>query len=444
MEDNCFSKHRIKSCWIFSSRSDRRPARRFFETISSISNYSFTLLEVVIVVGIVIVLAGAAVLVLNPVEYIRQGRDTARQADLDSLQTLVAEVKYEGKRITTLGSPNMVYVSLADSTSTCANLSLPSLAAGWSYSCVTEANLRNIDGTGWLPVNVSEKKAFGTLPIDPTNDEDYYYAYALGTGGNYALTALFESEKKLKDVAAGDEGADDARYEVGVGSNIWNQASGLVGYWPLDEGSGGYAYDESGNDNLGTLVNGPSWVTSENCRIKKCLSFDGSNDYVSVTDAITSESSGGLTISLWFKGDVWAGFPVGYANFFDRYYTPGTGDKIMIKKYGTQYSGDRKLKFRMTLGSNDYIVSSNSILTDTNWHHIAGTWDGTTMRMYLDGNPQSQTTVTAESTYSSNRPVGIGRANDSSEYFDGSIDETRFYARSLSEAEIQALYKVGR
>ena len=66
------------------------------------------------------------------------------------------------------------------------------------------------------------------------------------------------------------------------------------------------------------------------------------------------------------------------------------------------------------------------------------------MRMYLDGNPQSQTTVTAESTYSSNRPVGIGRANDSSEYFDGSIDETRFYARSLSEAEIQALYKVGR
>src|SRR3989338_9287108 len=57
---------------------------------------------------------------------------------------------------------------------------------------------------------------------------------------------------------------------------------GLVGYWSMNEGTGSYAGDASGNKNTGTLTGGPTWVDGKR---GKALSFDGSNDYVSVADA---------------------------------------------------------------------------------------------------------------------------------------------------------------
>src|SRR3990167_6079208 len=74
------------------------------------------------------------------------------------------------------------------------------------------------------------------------------------------------------------------------------QTSGLVGYWTFDEGSGATAADSSGNNNTGTLVNGPSWTTG---KIGQALSFDGVDDLVTASGISNTPSA--FTLSAWIK-----------------------------------------------------------------------------------------------------------------------------------------------
>jgi len=73
--------------------------------------------------------------------------------------------------------------------------------------------------------------------------------------------------------------------------------SGLVGSWSLNEGSGTFAADSSGNGNHATLVNGAGWMTGKQ---GSAASMDGVNDYMSVPSSSSLNSpKGGLTVALW-------------------------------------------------------------------------------------------------------------------------------------------------
>jgi hypothetical protein len=74
---------------------------------------------------------------------------------------------------------------------------------------------------------------------------------------------------------------------------------GPVGHWTFDEGYGTTAYDESGQGNDGTIT-GALWQDESMCVSGKCLYFDGSNDYVNVTDASTLNITEG-TVAAWVK-----------------------------------------------------------------------------------------------------------------------------------------------
>src|SRR3989338_1965645 len=78
-----------------------------------------------------------------------------------------------------------------------------------------------------------------------------------------------------------------------LGSPAQAQTSGLVGYWTFDEGAGTTANDSSGNNNTGTLTNGPTWTTG---KIGQALNFDGSDDYVKIPGTATLMSN--FSVSL--------------------------------------------------------------------------------------------------------------------------------------------------
>ncbi len=95
------------------------------------SGKGFTLIELLIVIGILAILATVVILVINPTELIKQARDSNRLSDLGILNKalLIAQTQ----SISFFGTSSIVYVSISDSTSTCANLGLPSLPSACSY-----------------------------------------------------------------------------------------------------------------------------------------------------------------------------------------------------------------------------------------------------------------------------------------------------------------------
>jgi len=183
----------------------------------------FTLLELLITMGILAVLASTVVLVFNPVEYLRQSRDTRRIGDLDAISKAIDLYTVNKPAITELGTASVVYLSLPDTSFTCGSYALPPLPSPWQYRCATSANLQKVDGTGWLPVNFSSifsGAPLATLPIDPVNDNvnAQYYMF-IASGRKYELSSIMESIRYMSggyaDKTSTDNGDDPARYEMG-------------------------------------------------------------------------------------------------------------------------------------------------------------------------------------------------------------------------------------
>ncbi len=207
--------------------------------------------------------------------------------------------------------------------------------------------------------------------------------------------------------------------------------SGLVGWWKLDEGSGTSAGDSSGQGNTGTLTNGPSWVTGKR---GGALSFDGTDDWVDFGDPAVLHPSV-LTLSAW------AIVPPGsdYSVIIDRAKSLWTSYMLNIN------SG----KAEVSIGYVDAppyagsVVSSGSV-DDGAWHHLAGTYDGSNIRVYVDGVLQGTTAFSQPILYSGSsaaETVRLGQhVGEALSYFQGSIDDARIYNRALTAQEINAIY----
>jgi prepilin-type N-terminal cleavage/methylation domain-containing protein len=167
--------------------------------MKDIKRLGFTLVELLIVIGILGVIASVLVIVLNPAETLRETRDTDRVSSLNSLNRAI--LFYETNIAIAGGTPDLgqeetVYLSLPDTESDCSTYdTLPDLDPGWSYACVEEATLFAIDGTGWIPIDFTQTtSSISFLPIDPINTlaGGLYYTYVQGS---WEISAVLESQK---------------------------------------------------------------------------------------------------------------------------------------------------------------------------------------------------------------------------------------------------------
>lgn len=165
----------------------------------------FTLVELLVVIAIVAILAAVVVLIINPLELTRRGRDAARLSDLSNLQ-------------------NAINVAVQEATDSgqailCKDLTYPCTAASYPVG----VNTRLPAGTGWVKVNLSSSKSVSvpTLPVDPTNDATYHYAYCANNDA-WEIDATLESDQQKPKMAAdgGDQNATDTSGKFEVGSNL--------------------------------------------------------------------------------------------------------------------------------------------------------------------------------------------------------------------------------
>ncbi|HOF50164.1 MAG TPA: type II secretion system protein [Candidatus Colwellbacteria bacterium] len=160
----------------------------------------FTLVELLIVIAILAVLATATVVVLNPAELLAQARDSQRISDLEGLRTALGVYVSQATPITLCTGAGAGQGCAA--TGRCSQPTNPTAVAVFTGVCPAfgvEANVRKIDATGWVDVNLgglAGGSPIPNLPIDPVNDTNYLYGYkADNTAKTYVLRTHLESIK---------------------------------------------------------------------------------------------------------------------------------------------------------------------------------------------------------------------------------------------------------
>ncbi len=214
-------------------------------------------------------------------------------------------------------------------------------------------------------------------------------------------------------------------------------ADGLVGYYPLDEGAGTTAMDKSGGGHDGTLNNGVTWISQG--AIGGGVNVDGSaNTRIELGTWNPAAGTGQISLALWIR---WAGGGGTYQGLIGkRDAWPGT------TMFQFQVRPENNGTFRIETGTNA-IVSPNGTMNPLagQWAHVAATFDGSTAKLYLNGEEIASGAFALNSAGAGSN-MGIGCVtgggagySGNGEVFSGDLDEVYIYNRALSASEIVSL-----
>lgn len=202
----------------------------------------------------------------------------------------------------------------------------------------------------------------------------------------------------------------------------WAQ-SGLVAAYSFDEGAGTTVGDSSGNANTGTITNA-TWAASG--KYGRALSFNGTNARVSIPSSASLNLTTGMTLSAWVNPSVsrtaWSDviWKADALYFLEATSTNG----------GRPAAGAKNASGTWT---NAYAPSALPVNT---WTHLAATYDGSFIRLFVNG-IQVAATARTGNLLTSTQPLFIGGNTIYGYHFAGLIDEVRVYNRALTQAEIQ-------
>jgi hypothetical protein len=200
---------------------------------------------------------------------------------------------------------------------------------------------------------------------------------------------------------------------------------GLVGGWSFDEGSGSVARDESGYGNDASITGA---VYTASGRFGGALSFDGNGDWVTVPDASSLDLTSAMTLEAWVH-------PTG-SNTVPRPIVGKERPSNAAWFLSAATSGVTNPSVAIRLGSN-VVATAGSPLPVNTWTHLAATYDGAFLRLYVNGTLAVERAASGALATSS-RPLRIGHNDVAGGVFLGRIDEVRVYARALTAQQIQA------
>ena len=303
----------------------------------------------------------------------------------------------------------------------------------------------NPDGSGtWDNTLYFITKNWGTRPIVVLNDDTnrlrvYFTDTTTGLWVSESARSPIQFSTPAQVISGGLNNATSAKAPwagrlVVLAANSSEQSvlitttPGLVGYWKMNDGSGTTARDFSGWGNDATLVGSPAWVPVAN---GLALNLNGSTTYATVTDQAALDSGSALTLSAWIRPRAKA-------------------EQVLISRalmgsvdgYELALSSTGKVFARVNQASSgdSYRVNSSTSYptTGTAWMHVAATYDGSRIRLYingiLEGNVPGPLAIGTGSV-----AVGLGAQSDGTRPFNGTLEEVRIYNLALSGTEIAAL-----
>jgi len=158
------------------------------------------------------------------------------------------------------------------------------------------------------------------------------------------------------------------------------------------------------------------------------LDFDGVDDYVNLGNNLNLTSV--ISIEAWVKTDGLGS----RQTILDKGYS-GSGEPYY--QYHVEVRSGGEVYFALSLGGTRKTTQTSTTLTAGQWHHIACVYNGSTIKIYIDGVEESSTNATGSiSTYSTSLYIGAYSGPTPIGSFDGLIDEVRIWSDERTASEI--------
>jgi len=199
----------------------------------------------------------------------------------------------------------------------------------------------------------------------------------------------------------------------------------VVAIWHFDEGDGVTAHDTSGNGNHGT-IQGAQWVSG---RLGTALEFDGIDDLVDVSSDVLPRTA--FSVAFWFNAKA----PFGSTTRMD-----------LVAFKGVFIRNDERSQYGSNLAFTVYdnrrypTVNPTFVPSSDRWYHLAATYDGKSIRLYLNGKLSASEKAYVSENGGGDLGIGAYKWIPRTNVFRGIVDELAVYNGALAEDEIQVLY----
>jgi len=222
---------------------------------------------------------------------------------------------------------------------------------------------------------------------------------------------------------------------------VVESATNLYGFWNFNEGERCIVNDNSGNNNHGWLEPGcsivsPSWALDRYGKQGRALEFDGTSDFVSISNSSSLQIKGEVSISAWLK--------------LPTLLLENSGTVIYKKadspedySFALIYDKDSKgYGFAVSQGAPETLeyIQSTSTATAGEWQYIVAVFDGETKKLYVDNNMISDATTSSLAYNGTDFDLYIGQGPGGINKYKGVIDDVHIYGQALSEKEITSSY----
>ena len=247
-------------------------------------------------------------------------------------------------------------------------------------------------------------------------------ASVAGTVTTFKDTTVSPSTAYAYQVRATDAAGNLSPYTNVASIGTPAGTGGLVAAYGFDAGSGTSVTDASGNANNGTITNA-TWAATG--KYGKSLQFNGTNSVVTIPDSASLHLSNGMTLEAWVNpSTVNANWRDVIYKGNDNFYLEATSSNASAPDAGLIAGGTYADAFGTALAANA-------------WSYLTETYDGSTLKLYINGTQVASTPHTGAIATSTN-PLQIGGDSIYGQFFAGMIDEVRVYNTALSAAQIQS------
>ncbi|MDD5688433.1 MAG: chitobiase/beta-hexosaminidase C-terminal domain-containing protein [Elusimicrobia bacterium] len=290
-----------------------------------------------------------------------------------------------------------------------------------------------IEATAVDDVSVAKVEFYnGTTKLGEDTSSPYSYTWNSVPSGDFNIRAVVTDNIGLTGSA-----------QVTISVKNTGQPTLPVGKWDMEGTSGSStASDTSGYNNNGTLTNmdtATCWVAG---KVGTGLKFDGTNDYVSVPNSTSLDINGSqMTLIAWVRIDAIGSASTDNQIFIGKPAVDGSHSSpwFAYSLHGVWNSATQLTpRFWLDIGGSGVsVAATQNIGVDATWHHIAGVYNGATMKIYVDG-VESNSSAQTGNIAALGTALRLGANGGGTEPFNGAMDGVKIYNIALTGSEILA------